>query len=487
MNKAVKFLVVMSFIFSTLTAQTFPVRTIMQNGPRENRINIVFLGDGYRAEEISKYIRDVENTTTKIFDESPYKEYKNLFNVYAIEVPSLESGASHPGTAPDCYGLKDSVFINKTYFGTSFDRNGIHRLIVADSSSKIYPVLINNFPDFDMVFMVVNHHWYGGSGGWISVFSTNVQSSEIAIHEAGHSFAQLGDEYDYGNLYPGRFEGVNYTWRTHRDSIPWKVWIDETTQIPTPNHPDYSNVVGLFEGAFYQSKGMYRPKYNCKMKELYQPFCEVCKEQHVKTIFNFINLVDEYSPQEDTVILYTNSTLDFSVNTIPLNNNGSTEYEWVWGENIIASNTNTIILNGAELETGMYRLSAISKHSTSFVRNDPYNFLTGRAEWIVKVETPTGIEDELKIPKDFTLEQNYPNPFNPETVISYKLPTAEYVSLKVYDVLGNEAAILVNEYKQAGHYSYRFSTSRYGLSSGIYFFRITAGNFSETKKMILIK
>ena len=88
---------------------------------------------------------------------------------------------------------------------------------------------------------------------------------------------------------------------------------------------------------------------------------------------------------------------------------------------------------------------------------------------------------------EFSLQQNYPNPFNPETVISYRLSTASFVTLKVYDVLGNEVATLVNKYQQAGSHNSKFSLNNYRLSSGVYFYRLTTGNYSETKKMTLLK
>ena len=96
-------------------------------------------------------------------------------------------------------------------------------------------------------------------------------------------------------------------------------------------------------------------------------------------------------------------------------------------------------------------------------------------------------ENEDAIFTDYVLEQNYPNPFNPETVIGYRLPAAGYVSLKIYDILGNEIAVLVNEYKQAGKYQIQFSTNGLNLSSGVYFYKLSAGNFSAAKKMIVIK
>jgi len=99
------------------------------------------------------------------------------------------------------------------------------------------------------------------------------------------------------------------------------------------------------------------------------------------------------------------------------------------------------------------------------------------------------LNDEVVIgvPDKFSLEQNYPNPFNPSTVISYSLSENSFVSLKVYDVIGNEVAALVNEKQNSGTYSYQFSTVNYQLSSGVYFYKIQAGEFSSIRKMTLIK
>jgi len=102
--------------------------------------------------------------------------------------------------------------------------------------------------------------------------------------------------------------------------------------------------------------------------------------------------------------------------------------------------------------------------------------------------TVTSIPEELlPPPSDFRLFQNYPNPFNPSTNISYQLPVNSFVTLKVYDVLGNEAAVLINEWKEAGSYSAQFTTSGKQLASGMYFYTLTAGKFTDTKKFILLK
>ena len=95
------------------------------------------------------------------------------------------------------------------------------------------------------------------------------------------------------------------------------------------------------------------------------------------------------------------------------------------------------------------------------------------------------VQHSNEIITDYTLEQNFPNPFNPTTIIKYQIPALSFVTVKVYDVLGNEVATLVNEEKQVGSYEVNFEGT--GLPSGIYFYRLQAGSFVETKKMVLMK
>ncbi len=98
----------------------------------------------------------------------------------------------------------------------------------------------------------------------------------------------------------------------------------------------------------------------------------------------------------------------------------------------------------------------------------------------------TSIEKET-LPATFQLFQNYPNPFNPSTAISYQLSAYSYVTLKVFDALGREITTLVNEYKQPGFYNYKFSIINFQLTSGVYFYRLQAGSYSESKKFVLMK
>ncbi|HOI29001.1 MAG TPA: T9SS type A sorting domain-containing protein [Melioribacteraceae bacterium] len=99
---------------------------------------------------------------------------------------------------------------------------------------------------------------------------------------------------------------------------------------------------------------------------------------------------------------------------------------------------------------------------------------------------PTSVDGD-ELPAQFELSQNYPNPFNPSTTINFSIDTPGNVELKIYDITGREVAALINQYKPAGNYSYRFNPTELNLSSGVYFYKLSAGEFSSVKKMILMK
>lgn len=142
--------------------------------------------------------------------------------------------------------------------------------------------------------------------------------------------------------------------------------------------------------------------------------------------------------------------------------------------------------------------SSDSGYSLVMLEYQPYTFVlstivignklyAGRVDGLwYRDLTTTPVEDEV-VPVNFQLSQNYPNPFNPETVISYKLPESGNVQLKVYDVLGTEVANLIDEYQHSGTYNIKFESGKYGLASGVYFYRLQTGNFIETKKMTLLR
>jgi hypothetical protein len=143
--------------------------------------------------------------------------------------------------------------------------------------------------------------------------------------------------------------------------------------------------------------------------------------------------------------------------------------------------------NGTNLPAVNYGLTS---YSVSTLIVDGTNLYAGtNSAWVWKrplSDFPTAVTKELMdIPKDYTLFQNYPNPFNPNTVISYSLPLSSYVKLIVYNTLGQSIITLESGYKTAGNYSINFNAS--DLPSGIYFYKLEAGSFSQINKMMLIK
>lgn len=142
--------------------------------------------------------------------------------------------------------------------------------------------------------------------------------------------------------------------------------------------------------------------------------------------------------------------------------------------------------NGTTTENHFY--SYTDDLTSVFTNNGKILYRLKQIDFDGSFEYSNTLEVVLLTPDKFTLEQNYPNPFNPSTIITFHLAKASNVELKVYDIIGNEIATLVNEYRPAGVYKVPFSIDNNdGLSSGIYFYKITAGDFVQTRKMILIK
>jgi len=112
-------------------------------------------------------------------------------------------------------------------------------------------------------------------------------------------------------------------------------------------------------------------------------------------------------------------------------------------------------------------------------------YISGNEKTLLKYGEITSVKNGEDLPTEYSLSQNYPNPFNPTTTIKYQIPELSFITLKLFDVLGSEIATLVNEEKPIGNYEVEFNGSK--LTSGIYFYRLQAGNFIETKKMVLVK
>jgi len=134
-------------------------------------------------------------------------------------------------------------------------------------------------------------------------------------------------------------------------------------------------------------------------------------------------------------------------------------------------------------------------YTDSKVSLGKYTYRLKQIDFDGSYEYSQEVEVEVASPLEFSLKQNFPNPFNPSTVIGYQLPISSNVTLKVFDILGNEIAILVNDYKLAGKYEVEFNaaelsgsvSAKGGYASGVYFYQLNASNYIDTKKMILLR
>ena len=468
--------------------EVFPVQEVLITGARDERVNIVFLAEGYAAAELDQFDLDVQEVLNDLFATPPYMEYQNYFNVYAVQVVSAQSGTDHPATADDCPPDMPSFHAN-TYFNSTFDYGGIHRLLVAKNEQAAHEVLQDNLPEWDVAFIVVNTEYYGGSGGVFATFSMDPAAPEIALHEMGHAFANLADEYEYGGLTP--YEAPNATAETDRDLIRWRIWIEETTPVPTPELSTYAGVVGLFEGAVYHAIGWYRPKLNCKMRALGVPFCEVCSEQTVLSIYNLVQTtIAEYEPVEDTLRASEGEVLQFNVTRMaPVPN--TIETEWYLDTELVESGTDTFYWDTGASGPGGHVIEVRATDKTTLVRNDPLEFLFSAVEWHAIVEENlTSIEGSEALPPRIRLGQNYPNPFNPTTTIHYYLPTDSHVQLTIYDASGRLIATLVDRDEEAGERSIVWdgvNSSGGKAASGVYFIRLEAGSERVVRKTVLLR
>jgi len=354
MNRAPFLFTVFLISWSVSYAQVFDVDTLQYTGDIDQRINLVILGDGYQETELQQFITDAGNFTDTFFSNSPYLEYRQFFNVFTIKVPSNESGASHPGTATDVMEPEHPVIEVDNYFGSIFDYYEIHRLLVPVNTSAIMNVLANNFPSYDQVVMLVNTPYYGGSGGQWATASTNPESSDVAIHELGHSFVGLKDEYWAGDFYAA--EGINMTQETDPLLVRWKNWMG-----------DYG--VGIYQHCCGEtSASWYKPHENCKMQYLNKPFCPVCVEGTIERIHALTDPIISYSPAEKNISTLS-CDVEFSVDLVEPEPN-TLRRRWILNDVEIERNMDVVQVSGDSLNVGANTLKLVIEDTTELLRVD---------------------------------------------------------------------------------------------------------------------
>ncbi|MBL9145020.1 MAG: immunoglobulin domain-containing protein [Verrucomicrobiaceae bacterium] len=374
----VRFAILLLLLGQIATAQSLV--TITETGARNARLNLVMLSEGYTAAELSanKFKNDATTISNALLNTEPFKSYRPFFNVYGIAVASVQSGADQ-GSAGGS---------RNTYFNAFFYDPPLERLLVIDSTGYSRATsLLNTFvPERDIVLVIVNDSKYGGSGGTYAVTSTNASAAEIAIHEIGHTFAGLGDEYDYPGANPS--EDPNTTQETRRAFIRWNHWINASTPIITPETSTYGNgLVGLFEGAAYNETGWYRPTLDSKMKTLGAPFYAVNEEAIVLSIYNRVSPITGSTPSSTVTVNQPNQTLTFNVDGP---NTASTapaiKVEWKLNGVVIPGQTGrTLTQNSSIIGNGSHTLVANVSDPTTKVRKDTSELLKDSRTWTLNL------------------------------------------------------------------------------------------------------
>lgn len=254
--------------------QTFD---IVYNGAAGKKVDIVVLGEGYTESEKSKFLDDCQAFATEIFRYEPFKSRATEFNVRAVWRASQESGASMPG---------ENIW-KETPLDSRYYTFGSERYIMIDDLQKVRN-LAANVP-YDLIYVLSNTKKYGGGGIYnfygISAAGDPKFAGKVYVHEFGHLFTGLGDEYggngigEDGEFYPKSVEPweENITTLVDFDRKMWKKMLPEGTEIPTENLPQSSRTIGVYEGGGYQERGIYRPWPNCLMRSFtIDEFCPVC-------------------------------------------------------------------------------------------------------------------------------------------------------------------------------------------------------------------
>ena len=249
------------------------VAKIRDNGESSDKVDLVFIAEGYTKAEQKKFFKDAERFTEALFACPPFDSCRDRFNVWAVGTVSEESGTSSSGT-----GVYKNTALNTGYYTFGLDR------YLTTSDMKAIKDAVWNVP-CDAVFLLINTDTYGGGGIYNSYAcgtADNARTPDVFTHEFGHSFAGLGDEYfestvaydeNYYNLKLELWE-PNITTLVDFDR-KWKDLLPEGTPVPTPLNDETKDKIGVFEGGGYLSEGIYRPVDHCMMRD-YAPFCPAC-------------------------------------------------------------------------------------------------------------------------------------------------------------------------------------------------------------------
>ena len=370
-------LVCLAALLTARAAGAYPVEVLQSEGDPANRVDLAILGDGYRDVDQTKLTDDANAFLAELWAEVPFQQYQRFFNVKLVKVVSNENGADDGS-----YGA-----VRDTALGAYYYCDGLtERLLCADSSA-VNTEAGAHVPEYDLILLVVNDPKYGGSGGSYAVFSVHGASGQIAVHEMGHSYANLADEYE--DPYPGyppcgsECPEPNATLQTDRAQIKWNAWIDGATPVPTPETAAYLDSIGVFEGARYETTGVYRPKQDCMMRSLGIDFCSVCSEADVLATYDLVDPIDAAAPVSPLTLAMDDSVVLSVARLQPAPD--SLVVRWVVDGSEVAVGQDAYAAEASVLGPGDHVVTAEASDETSLVRNDPLGLLVSQRSWTVTV------------------------------------------------------------------------------------------------------
>lgn len=266
------------------TSHVTPHKYIQKSGNEADCIDVAILAEGYTATEMGLFYKDAEKACESLFFYEPFKSMKNKFNIIAVASLSEDSGVSVP--------RKNDW--KHTAFGSHFDTFYSDRYLTTCRVKSIHNVLAG-IP-YEHIIIIANTEEYGGGGIYNSYTLTAAHHptfKPVVVHEFGHSFAGLGDEYFYEDdvmtdTYPLNVEPWEPNITTRIDfSSKWKDMLSAATPVPTPPQVSNKYPVGVYEGGGYSAKGIYRPSFDCRMRtNEYPEFCPVC-QRAIRRIIDF--------------------------------------------------------------------------------------------------------------------------------------------------------------------------------------------------------
>ncbi|MGH8791904.1 MAG: M64 family metallopeptidase [Stackebrandtia sp.] len=328
------------------------VTPIIENGPSDEKFDIVVVGDGYTEGELDLYEEHVRSKVDHVFSVEPFTAYKDQFNVWMVDVVSNESGVDNDPEP----GVEKDTAMDMHFFCGDIER----LLCVNETKANQYAA---EAPGVDQVLALGNSAKYGGAGGDAATSSGgHADSGEIAVHEFGHSIGGLADEYDYGE--DGAYDGPEvsesnvsiYDRATQEaEEIKWHQWMGEDS-------PD-GGIVDTYDGARYYKSGIFRPTEDSIMRSLGNEFNLPGREAMVAA---FHDLAAVASPSTPAGPAARGEELSVAVPEVP----GPHEITWTVDGVAVEDAVGSLSLDTAALPADAGEVTVVVVDATDWVRDE---------------------------------------------------------------------------------------------------------------------